>query len=227
MRRILFTQLTHNDLIGLVKLEDHRIRADPWDEMARGDLTENERQFIEQVLVGLRRVTPSLVNEATVWCKAIYPLLSLAETDDLVAQADVPLSGRIGDVELAGNADGAFGTPSSGDLEAPFLIVVEAKRGVEGSNPVPQLYGEILAAACLNAAVAGQSAIRIYGCFTVADSWTFVRADLHGLGGERPTMIVVSSREISEKTEAATIVKILKSIVAEHRASTASQPLFL
>jgi hypothetical protein len=30
-------------------------------------------------------------------------------------------------------------------------------------------------------------------------------------------MSIVSSRELSEKSEAATIVKILKSIVAEHR----------
>ena len=178
MRRILFTQLTHTDLASLVDIEDHRIRVEPWDDLAHGELTETEKRIIDHVLAGLRRVTPSLVNEATVWSRAIYPLLSLAETEDSVAQADVPLVGRIGDVELAGSADGALGTPASGDLDAPFLVVVEAKRGVEGSNPVVQLYGEMLAAACLNAKAGKQTALRIYGCFTVADDWTFVRADV-------------------------------------------------
>ena len=218
MRRILFSQLTHEYVAALVKLEDHRIRADPWEDLARGDLSETEQRIIDHVVAGLGRITPSLINEATVWSRAIYPLLSLAETDDLVAQSDVLLTARIGDVELAGSADGAFGTPVSGALEAPFLIVVEAKRGVEGTNPVAQLHGEILAAACLNARASGGAAQRLYGCFTVADNWTFVRADVSGIDTERPALTVVSSREISEKYEAATIVKILKSIVAERAA---------
>ena len=217
MRRFLFTQLTHEDITSLVKLEEQRIRAEPWDELARGEITETEQRIIDHVLVGLRRITPSLVNEATVWSRAIYPLLSLAETEDVVAQADVQLTGRVGDAELVGSADGAFGTPIAGDVRAPFLIVVEAKRGVEGYNPVTQLYGEILAAACLNAKESGKPAQRLYGVYTVADNWTFVRADVEGLDTERPSMSIVSSRELSEKYEAATIVKILKSIVAEHR----------
>jgi hypothetical protein len=34
-------------------------------------------------------------------------------------------------------------------LVAP-LLVVEAKQGIEGTDPIPQLYGEMLAAAWLN-----------------------------------------------------------------------------
>jgi hypothetical protein len=219
MRRLLFTELTREQLASIVKLEDRRIRAEPWDELTRGELTDTEQRIIDHVTAGLRRVSPSLVNEATVWSRAIFPLLSLAETEDVVAQADVPLIARIGDVELAGSADGAFGTPVSGDLVAPFLIVVEAKRGVENARPVVQLYGEILAAAWLNARQEeNRAAQRIWGMYTVADDWTFVRADVTGLDTERPTLSVVSSREMDEKTEAGTIVRILKSIVAERGA---------
>lgn len=221
MRRILFTQLTQDDLASIIKLEDQRIRAEPWDDLARGELSETEQRIIDHAIAGLGRITPSLVNEATVWARAIYPLLSLAETRDLVAQCDVPLTGHIGDIELSGNADGAFGTPVSGALVAPFLIVVEAKRGVESTNPVTQLQGEMLAAACLNARATGKPTQRIYGCFTVADAWTFVRAEVTGLDTERPSMVVVSSRELTEKYEAATIVKILKSIVVQHLADAA------
>ena len=221
MRRLLFAQLTRDDFLRLIRFHDHGARQEPWDELAKGEVTEKEQAFIDYVLAGLQRISPTLVNEATVWGRAIFPLLWLAETEGVVAQADVPLVARIGDVELAGSADGAFGTPIAGELSAPFLIVVEAKRGVEGYNPVMQLYGELLAAACLNARETGEVSQRIYGCFTVAATWTFVRADIAGLDGERPSFTVVSSSELSEKLEAATIVRILKSIVAQRRRGAA------
>jgi hypothetical protein len=217
MRRLLFAQITHEELAGLVKLDNRDVRVEPWNELARGELTETEQRIIDYVTAGLDRLRPSVVNEATVWGHAIFPLLTLAEVEGVQVQADVPLSGRIGDVELAGSADGAFGVPSDGDLTAPFLIVVEAKRGVEGRSPVTQLYAEMLAAACLNAQASGRSAQRIHGVYTIADKWTFVRADVEGLDTERPSFAVVSSPEMSEQSGAARIVKILKSIVALHR----------
>lgn len=217
MRKLLFTQLSWDDITSLVKLHEHGIRRDPWEELARGELSDTDQRIIERVTEGLRRIQPSLVNEATIWSRAIFPLLFLAETERIVAQAEVPLAARIGDVELTGTADGAFGTPLSGELRAPFLIVVEAKRGVEGHNPVAQLYGELLAAACLNAKETGRPEQRIHGSYTVGESWSFVQADLEALDTARPSMSVISSWEINEKLEAATIVKILRSIVAQHR----------
>jgi hypothetical protein len=217
MRRLPFTQVSLQDLTGLVDLEDKGISRQPWDDFAQGELTEAELRHIEYVVAGLRRFKLSLVNEATVWGRAIFPLLWLAETEGVEVQADVPLFAQLGDVELSGNADGAIGTPFAGGLRAPFLIVVEAKKGVEGSSPVMQLYGEILAAACLNAHQHGHPVQRLYGCYTVADNWTFVRAEVEGLDSPRPRFSLISSWEINEKTEATVIVKILKSIVAEHR----------
>jgi hypothetical protein len=217
MRKLLFTQLSWEDIAGLVTLHEHGIHREPWEELAQGELSDTELRIIDRVTAGLRRIQPSLVNEATVWSRAIFPLLFLAETERIVAQAEVPLSARLGDVELTGTADGAFGTPISGELRAPFLIVVEAKRGVEGYNPVAQLYGELLAAACLNAKQTGRAEQQLHGSYTVGESWTFIRADLAALDTAHPSMSVVSSWEINEKLEAATIVKILKSIVARHR----------
>ncbi len=218
MRRFQFVELSYDDLTSLVTLDDEGIRRQPWDDLAGGELTEAEQRLVDYVVLGLQRFKPSLVNEATVWGRAIFPLLCLAEVEGVEAQADVPLTARLGEVELVGSADGAFGTPFvNGGLRAPFLIVVEAKKGVEGSSPVMQLYGEILAAAWLNLQESGRPAQRLYGCYTVADTWTFVRAEVEGLDTDRPRITVVSSREMSEKAEAATIVKTLKSIVAEHR----------
>jgi len=217
MRKLPFSQMTREDIAILVKLHDLRIVPEIWDELAQGELTETERRFIDTVIGGFQRVSPTLVNEATVWARSIFPLFLLAEAEGVVVQADVPLSARLGEVELAGSADGAFGTPVLGELSAPFLIVVEAKRGVEGYNPVMQLYGELVAAAWLNTRETRQPKQRIYGCYTVGATWTFVRADLDDLDTDRPSFSVASSPELGEKLEAATIVKILKSIVRRHQ----------
>jgi hypothetical protein len=223
MRRLSFSQLSWDDLASLVRLDERGIDRQSWGDLARGELTEIEERIIDRVIAGLQRIQPSLANEATVWSRAIFPLLFLAETERIVAQADVPLAARIGEVELTGCADGAFGTPIAGELRAPFLIVVEAKRGIEGYNPVAQLYGELLAAAFLNAKQSGRDAQRLYGSYTIGDDWTFVRADVEGIGAAQPTMVVTSSAELNEKLEAATIVKILKSIVARHAAEVAAR----
>jgi hypothetical protein len=217
MRRLTFSDIKHSDLVGIVKLEDRGIQVEPWRELGRGELVEAEQRIVDYVTAGLLRFRPSVVNEATVWARAIFPLLTLAEAEGVEAQADVSLTARIGDVELTGTADGALGAPSDGELAAPFLIVVEAKRGVEATNPVTQLYAQMLAAASLNARENGRSAQRIHGAYTVGASWTFVRADIDGLDSEQPTFSAVSSPELAEKLEAVTIAKILKSIVALRR----------
>jgi len=40
MRRLLLTQLSLEDLTNIVDLDDHGIRRQPWEELARGELTE-------------------------------------------------------------------------------------------------------------------------------------------------------------------------------------------
>lgn len=215
MRRLLFSQITREDLTQLVKVENLGIRDEPWGELSQGELTDSEQRIVDWVTEGLKRFQPSVVNEATIWGRAIFPLLTLAEATGVEVQADVALSALIGDVELSGSADGAFGTPCDGEIIAPFLIVVEAKRGVEGHSPVAQLHAEMLAAAHLNARETGKNEQRIHGAYTVGSNWTFVCADVGGIDTPRPSFRVVSSQEYSEKADSAVIVKILKSIVAQ------------
>jgi hypothetical protein len=66
-----------------------------------------------------------------------------------------------------------------GMMESPYIVVVETKRGIDNQNPLFQLYGQLLAAAHLNWENENQehSPQEIFGCYTIADSWTFVRAN--------------------------------------------------
>jgi hypothetical protein len=100
------------------------------------------------------------------------------------------------------------------EVTPPYLLIVEAKRGVEGHDPVAQLAGGPLCAAWQNHRLRPQSDQRIYGAYTVADVWTMVQAEISGLDGERPRMTLGFSREYMEKTEAPTILRLLKSMVA-------------
>ena len=135
----------------------------------------------------------------------------------------MPLSAVYSQFEVDGIADGVMGYSVAGRLEMPYLVVVETKRGVENQNPIFQLYAQLLAAARLNwegDSLQDSKAERapmqeIFGCYTIADSWTFVRAEVSEIESDRPTLKVESSQEYSEKSDAETILKVLKSIVAK------------
>ena len=58
----------------------------------------------------------------------------LAERDGVQAWSQVSLAATVADTDLQGVVDGAFGRPIAGVLETPWLLVVEAKRGVEGAS---------------------------------------------------------------------------------------------
>ncbi len=58
----------------------------------------------------------------------------------------------------------------------------------------------------------------IFGCYTIADVWTFVRAKISEIDSDRPVMVIENSREYSENWEAEMILKILKSIVGGYYA---------
>lgn len=126
-------------------------------------------------------------------------LRSLAERDQIRALSEVSLSAMLPRGELRGEVDGAL---AGVDFEAvatpPYLLIVEAKRGVEGRSPVAQLLGGMLCAAWRNHQQRPQQEHRLYGAYTVADVWTFVQATVS-----------------EETTEAAVVVLMLKSMVAE------------
>ena len=59
---------------------------------------------------------------------------------------------------------------------------------------------------------AGKNGFRLL--YTVADSWTFLRANITDIESELPVIIIESSREYVEKIEAETILKTLKYMVS-------------
>ena len=58
-----------------------------------------------------------------------------------------------------------------------------------------------------------------YGVYTIADVWTFVRGQIDW-NPPKPVMRVLASREYTEKTEAATLLGILGSIVDTYKEAT-------
>ena len=109
--------------------------------------------------------------------------------------------------------DGLLGKSIGGRIKAPYLVVVETKRGIEAQNPLAQLYGQLLAAAKINWQQDHQDPQEMFGCYTIADSWTFVKGLVQALESDRPRLTVESSQEYAEKVDAEIILKLLKTIV--------------
>ncbi len=210
-----------NALTSAVLAEIATIRHEPsqpalWDELARRELPESDRAAIRLVTDKLLYYRAQRVNEATIWSRAIYPLLVLAERGSIRAWSVVPLAARFDDVELRGEADGALAASIDEEVGMPYLVVIEAKRGIAGSDPMPQLLGAMLCSARLNEE-GGHPGHEVFGCYTIADVWTFVHGRVD-FAQPRPAMSVTVSREYAEKIEAETIVAILESVVGKYLA---------
>ncbi|CAK0761964.1 hypothetical protein CCP3SC15_270027 [Gammaproteobacteria bacterium] len=106
-----------------------------------------------------------------------------------------------------------LGKSYAGRMDAPYLVVIEAKRSIEAQSPVAQCYAQMLAAARLNWEQDNYQPQEIFGCYTIADTWTFIRAEVESIDADKPVMRLETSREYVEKLEAETIVRILKKIV--------------
>ena len=222
MQKLTFSTVTLALLRQVVNLQE-RDASEIWLASAEIQLSDRERLQLEIMKSYLIHEKLHLLNEATLWARAIYPLLLIAEKTGIRAWSEVPLSAVYSQFEVDGIADEVMGYSVAGRLEMPYLVVVETKRGVENQNPIFQLYAQLLAAARLNwegDSLQDSKAERapmqeIFGCYTIADSWTFVRAEVSEIESDRPTLKVESSQEYSEKSDAETILKVLKSIVAK------------
>lgn len=216
MTKLTFSMITLEDLKSVIHLQEGTIGRYDWNEVTSIVLTDHEQRRVAEVSAYLLDRDTTLMNEATVWGKAIFPLLTLAENKDVEAWAEVMLRAQYELFVLEGLADGVLGRSLIGRVEAPYLVVVEAKKGVEAQNPVYQLYGQLLAAAHLNWQMDGGEVQEIFGCYTIGDIWKFVRAEVSGIRSDRPTLKTEYSREYVEKLEAETILKLLKGIVLRH-----------
>ena len=222
MQKLTFSTVTLALLRQVVNLQE-RDASEIWLASAEIQLSDRERLQLEIIQSYLIHEKLHLLNEDTLWARAIYPLLLIAEKTGIRAWSEVPLSAVYSQFEVDGIADEVMGYSVAGRLEMPYLVVVETKRGVENQNPIFQLYAQLLVAARLNwegDSLQDSKAERapmqeIFGCYTIADSWTFVRAEVSEIESDRPTLKVESSQEYSEKSDAETILKVLKSIVAK------------
>jgi hypothetical protein len=210
--RLTFAELSLATFKAIARLDERGVVPAHWEQM-QASVTPHEQQQLQMITAYLLNYQLNLMNEATIWSRAIYPMLLLAEVGPIQAWAQVPLRAAYPGFELEGFADGVLGHALAGTIDAPYLVVVEAKRGLEAQNPQFQLYGTMLAAAWQNHQRTPRERQEIYGCYTIGDSWTFAHGIVEGFEADKPALTIQFSREYAERLEAATILHILKHIV--------------
>ncbi len=221
MQTFKFSELTAESLNSIAALDEKGVVPEMWDRIDVS-LSRQERQLVKVIVSFLLNESVILMNEATIWSRAIYPLLMLAEQGRLNAWSQLPLKAQYPGFRLEGIADGVVGHNISGITKSYYLIVVEAKRGPEALDPQIHLYGAMLAAARLNWERNGESPQEIFGCYTIADNWTFVHGLVSEIESDRPAMTIALSREYAEKIEAEAILRTLKSITGKYAQKMAS-----
>ncbi|HEY9702515.1 MAG TPA: hypothetical protein V6C58_08720, partial [Allocoleopsis sp.] len=210
MEKLILSKISKADLKRFVTIEEKGIDNYEWLNIEYVTLTENEQQQLYYLQSHLLNYSIHFMNEATIWARGIYPFLLLAEQGKIQAWSEIPLQAKFPLFELEGIADGVLAKTVSDSVEFPYLVVVEAKKGLENQNPLYQLYGQLLTVAHLNWEDDQQERQEIYGCYTIADVWTFVRAEIEGIESEKPKMKLEFSREYSSKIEGEIILKLLK-----------------
>jgi hypothetical protein len=213
MEKLKLSTLDLSHLKQHVKLTEKPGIHYDWLNVDEVDLSDRETQSVTYLQQGLQTIQVHLLNEATLWSRAIYPLLQLAEQDNIQIWAEVGLSAKYAQFELEGIADGVMGPSFAGRIQCPYFVMVETKRGIENTNPIFQLYGQLLAAAWLNHQLKAEDPQEVFGCFTIADAWTFVRAEVGAIESDRPSLTVEFSPEYAEKFDAPRILRILKKII--------------
>jgi hypothetical protein len=216
IRTFNFSELTPESLNSIVTIEEKGVTPELWDKI-EVSLTEQELQQAKCIASSFLNMSVAQMNEATIFSRAIYPLLVLAEQDRLETWAQAPLRAQYKWFVLNGIADAVIGFNISGVTKSSFyLILFQAKLGRQSRDAQVQLYAAMLAAARLNWERDKRLPQEIFGCYTNADNWTFARGLVSDIEADRPTMTVASSREYAEKVEAEAILRILKSITGKY-----------
>lgn len=223
MQKFKISSLSLVDIESIVTIAEVSGESFTWEDISQIELTEAEHYDVNLLQKRLQNTQVHLFNEATIWARAIYPLLLLAERENIQVWAEVALRGQYPQFEMEGIADGVIGRSIVGRITTPYLVMIATKRGVEAQNPIFQLYGELLAAAWMNWKQNNAAVQQIFGCYTITDSWTFLRAEVSQIDSDRPLLSIECSREYNERLETATILKLLKQIVGRQIQSSTSQ----
>src|SRR5262245_27711187 len=100
-----FSRLTVDFLNSMVTMREKGVTPALWD-TTDVSLTDHERQRVEAITSSLTHKSIVLMNEATIWSRAIYPLLVLAEQGGIEAWSQLPLKAQYPRFCLEGIADG-------------------------------------------------------------------------------------------------------------------------
>ena len=212
-----FSQLTEKVIHQLVTLDEEDWALEEWQD-SQISLTDDERRRLEDIKSTVHHQHVVVMNEATLWARAIYPILMLAEQGRVRAWSGVSLKAAYPTFALEGEVDGALAPATGGRIRPPYLIVHEAKRGLNAPDPLYQLYGEMLAAARINAERDAAAEQEIFGCYTVNETWAFVRGSVIDMESDKPTFAVEFGPAYHGTLEAEEIVQLLKFIVAKQLA---------
>lgn len=220
MTTVTFDQATPELLESLVTLTGPVDDPALWRGFEATALAPELLPHLSWIVARVRAVLTVRANESTVWSRAIFPLLMLAESGTVRAWSQVPvraeLRGADGPVELAGVVDGVLAreTALGGQARPPFLLVVEGKRAIDATDPGPQLLAAMLASLASEPGAHSATAAERYGCFTVGDTWTFLRAEWSRAAADaRPTLRLSWSREYAEAAEGERLLAVLLGIV--------------
>ncbi len=217
MAKLSLGSVTLDELGRLAALESPGVTQEPWDN-ATEPPDEQTQVLLRYLTAKIADTQPTTLNEATLWSRALYPLLELAETGRVRAWAEVALAAKdpYSDTELSGIVDGVLAQEGvlAGTPGQPFLLVMEAKRGMGATDPRPALLAALLTVLWtkLGQAEAKPSA-ETFGCFTAGDIWTFVRAEavLRSEAHSPRVGVTLSwSREYAERAEAGAILQVLR-----------------
>lgn len=203
-----------NQLRSVIELQEGRIGNYPWNQVDSIAVSTEEKQQLEVIESRLRNTFIDLMNASTILSRAIYPLLVLAERDDIEAWTRIELLAQYPNkFNIRAMVDGGLAKTVAGRVIPPYFLVVKVEQVTESSNRLLKVYVQMLTAACLNWNHDKNPIQTVFGCYTIGDTWKFLRAEVEGIEQERPIMRIEYSRDYLQRMESETICKILKGIV--------------
>jgi hypothetical protein len=124
MQKFNTSSLSLADLETIVTLNESSGKSFEWEDISLIELTETEQYDVSLLQKRLQNTQVHLFNEATIWARAIYPLLLMAEQSNIQVWAEVALRGEYAQFEIEGIADGVMGRSVVGRITTPYLLWV-------------------------------------------------------------------------------------------------------
>ncbi len=106
MQKFNFSDISLKDLKSIVELRQKGIADYRWTAEENIAVTEDEKFQLRYITAHTKRYPAHVMNEATLWARAIYPLLQLAERGEILATSEVTLAAQYSTFEVHGIIDG-------------------------------------------------------------------------------------------------------------------------